>query len=1226
MTLNQGSLFHGRYLLLKRLGAGASGEVWLARDTRADNLLVAIKIFNETQELDTIGLQNFRREFTQVFNLKHSNLLPPSAYDVCDGCPYLVMSYCENGSCSTMAEHMEEGDIIKFLHDVAAGLEYLHDHNIVHQDIKPDNILVDDNLNFMVTDFGISAQEGNINSTGGYSGGTRAYMGPERFEGQTTTASDMWALGATAVELITGTPPYGDHGGLVQAQGEALPELPANLQPEVKGMILDCLNPDPSKRPTAHYIRQKTELYQDTGKWHRESKKNLYAIIATAVACIVLCGAFFIWDFTRTKVRYYKDYTEVYGVPQGIGRVSASDQSHRRETFRMEYKRGKLRRVAVVNAQGKVIDFSDTESKVSRYPDVYYYYTDGGKLDYTQVYDANGRLLFKMDYDDALRTATFRQPDEYGTEMNLVTNANQLHADNSDNLRDRSSISRYLLTYDDDGHLIERRYAGFQNVPASDKNNIFGQRYTYDDRGRKIEEIYIDKDGQPTSDDNGLSKKVFGYDDDDNWITVSYLNIEGGPAHDGNNCTLVKIEPDKYGNRVTEKYFTADETPALRSDNNVFGYEYHYNDRGQLERLMFLDEKGGYMASNQGNSGLTFKYNDDGFQIEQTWINDELKPMMAQVDDDSYAIQQFTVNEHGQPLTLRILDADGYRLNSVDGYNEFRVTYTPDGLIEDITYWDEDDKPVAVGGLYHRMHRGYDELNNLIEESYYDIDDKPTTCDGIVAKNAFERNRQGSVVKASNYDAAGNLVNGTDLVATTERTYDELGNVKTISFYDSKHQLTNSTEGIAEKVYEYDPKTNFETREVHYDNQKRVKGDYRYFYDARGNVVKNYTLNGSGALLPGTVVDNYVYDKNNRQVEYYATDLKGNRVSMNGMTASTIKFVYDRMGNIVERTFWGPDGKAAEDNMKTHRRVQEFDNMSRVVHEMSYGADGKPAKGTGANPEGRVKYDQWGNITELTAYDGYGRPAVGAAGFFMQRTTYDSHRRPQRIEFLDTQMKPVINKEEEYATKENVYDERGNVTESRFYGTGNKLLYKYRATYNPKGRVTEERFLDANDKLSNEISGVVARLVVDYDDTGITPTKRTFYGADGTSVATQTWNTKTNEWNDLVFSGSYSGSNANVAASTTDWRQSVNAAARECPVELADGLQCQSITSTSTSVTMTLKFTGVSIYEMNEAQKEELRSLIRGEKNTFRKNLNLPSSVSFTIRYVDKAGREIGSV
>ena len=120
MELYKGYLFHDRYLLVSLLGTGASAQVWKAKDTKANNLLAALKTFGENSEISSYGLQAFEKQFTIVFNMKHSNLLPPTGYDIFQGRPYLVMQYCENGNCSSMAGRIEEDDIIKFLHDVAA--------------------------------------------------------------------------------------------------------------------------------------------------------------------------------------------------------------------------------------------------------------------------------------------------------------------------------------------------------------------------------------------------------------------------------------------------------------------------------------------------------------------------------------------------------------------------------------------------------------------------------------------------------------------------------------------------------------------------------------------------------------------------------------------------------------------------------------------------------------------------------------------------------------------------------------------------------------------------------------------------------------------------------------------------------------------------------------------------------------------------------------------------
>lgn len=276
MVLKKGLLFDRRYLLINSLGQGASAQVWLAQDTMANNLKVAIKILSSFEGIDTIGVQNFQKEFTYVYNIQHQNLLTPTNYAICEGTPYLVLPYCENGSATSMLGRADESDVIKFLHDVSAALECLHAHNIVHQDIKPDNVLLDDDCNFLVTDFGISTQSRRSSSeTNGNYGGTRAYMGPERFEKDATAVNmnDIWALGATAYEMISGNPPFGDNGGMVQAMGEPIPDLPDNLHPELRKIILGCLEPEPWNRPSAEEIRKKTQRYLETGSWKEKNEK-----------------------------------------------------------------------------------------------------------------------------------------------------------------------------------------------------------------------------------------------------------------------------------------------------------------------------------------------------------------------------------------------------------------------------------------------------------------------------------------------------------------------------------------------------------------------------------------------------------------------------------------------------------------------------------------------------------------------------------------------------------------------------------------------------------------------------------------------------------------------------------------------------------------------------------------------------------------------------------------
>ncbi len=1220
-ALNKGQLFHGRYILVGALGQGASAEVWMAKDTRANNLVVALKIFSQHAEMNSYGLQNFEREFTTVYNMKHSNLLPPTGYDICDGKPYLVMQYCENGSCSGMVGRVEEEDIIKFLHDVSAGLEYLHDHNIIHQDIKPDNVLLDDNCNFMVTDFGISVNSnGEVFNSNGMSGGTRAYMGPERFEGTTNSASDMWSLGATAVELLTGNPPFGDHGGLLQAEGEPLPQLP-KLQPEVQTMIMGCLAQDPFKRIKANEIRQKIELYWETGSWVKHSSKKIVALVVTGIACVLMCAGIYLWDYHRTKIYYYKDYAEYWGVPQGIGRLSGNDVAHREQSYKFEYNKHKLRRVTLVNAFGKVIGHTDTEHVNSRYSDVQYFYTDNGKVDYTMVSDQNGRVLFKMDYDDNLKTVTFRQNDEYGTELNLYANTNVLNKQGNSATDERSNISRYLLSYDEEGLLLERRYVGLQNVQAGDKDNIYGSRFKYDNKGRKIEESYIGADGKVTCNSDGMAIREYTYDDSNDWISVTYLNAEREGSHDGNNCSVVILGYDEYGNRISEMYQTLDGNPSIRKDYNVAGFKYEYDDHGNRIRQTCIGIDGNSAYCSYGFVALRDSHDENGFVMERRFLDENDSLAIYSGNGETYSVLKIKPSPTGLPLEVSYFDDNNMPVEQANG--GFLFVNTFDSLGNNITQkiYNKDNQPTLANGFYHEVKSEYDEFNRIIKESYFDASGRPTTCDGSISVYLMEYNRKGALTKLKFLGIDNKLVLVPELYAGYTVEYDELGNLKTTQYFNVAEKPTMSSFGYSEIEYVYSPKTNFLLQTLYYDISGKVINDYHYKYDARGNRIESYTIVG-GKLKSGTAVAHTEYDINNRIVSEWTTDLSGKKVNQPGMAYCQVKNEYDQMGNCIVTTHWKADGSRGVDEQKTHRRVRNFDAMNRVIVEFNYGIDGKPLTGMDANPEGRVKYDQWGNMSEVSCYDGHGKPRLSADGFFMVKAKYDRRGNIIVQEYTGTDGKPICSKSNGYARVENSYDNHGNRLEAKYYDTS-KCIRIERWVYNSKNRLTEQKVFDGNGKLSDKFYGV-SRITTGYDKLGTAPRKRNYYNNSGRLLGTQTWNERKGDWNELQVTGSRPTSSNYTSY---NWQDAVRSDGNLCPRKLENGVYVQSITCTSSSVTVIIKLSEVSKYDLGENYNEDsVRQVGREMKKQFGQAWRIPRNVYITITFQDKANRTICTI
>ena len=281
MRLQEDMLFDDRYLLVKMLGSGGFSEVWLVEDTKVANKRMALKIFVPDRGLDENGVQLFSKEFELVFDLNHANLLRPAHFDVCDRSPYLLMPFCEQGSVGSLVGQLTEDDAWHILHDVASGLAFLHAQEppIIHQDIKPDNILKDNLGQYLITDFGISTQIRNtlrVSMKKTSSSGTLAFMPPERFgkENIPIKASDIWAMGAAIFELITGHLPFGEHGGLIQKSGAEIPNIHGTFSKDLQEIIIRCMLTNPWDRPVAQQIVEWTDKHFRGEKIHFDTIKK----------------------------------------------------------------------------------------------------------------------------------------------------------------------------------------------------------------------------------------------------------------------------------------------------------------------------------------------------------------------------------------------------------------------------------------------------------------------------------------------------------------------------------------------------------------------------------------------------------------------------------------------------------------------------------------------------------------------------------------------------------------------------------------------------------------------------------------------------------------------------------------------------------------------------------------------------------------------------------------
>ena len=296
------SLFDKHYRLIQRIGGGGFSEVWLAHDTVAD-MDVALKVYTPSGTLDEDGKNDFKKEFARLCELNHSNIIHAIGFGICnDELPYLVMSVCKNGSAKKLVKNADEEKLWDFIEQVSSGIQYLHKRGVVHQDLKPDNVLINSDGQYLIIDFGISTKTQNTlrkNTDGKIGGGTTWYMSVECYdtEAPSVYARDIWALGASIYEIMTGDVPFGQFGGLTQkAKGGKIPTINQPFSADLKQLVYDCLALNAWDRPDAGQILERVKHHKND--IHHKHKSIPFIIKMSAVIMSIFLlsiGVYVIW-------------------------------------------------------------------------------------------------------------------------------------------------------------------------------------------------------------------------------------------------------------------------------------------------------------------------------------------------------------------------------------------------------------------------------------------------------------------------------------------------------------------------------------------------------------------------------------------------------------------------------------------------------------------------------------------------------------------------------------------------------------------------------------------------------------------------------------------------------------------------------------------------------------------------------------------------------------------
>jgi serine/threonine protein kinase len=256
----------GSYTIDSQLGEGGMGRVFKA--VGGEGQPVALKIVKSEMADDEVFLKRFRREASIAQRIHHPNVVEVIETGDYEGLPWAAQRFISGGSLEERLDRwgaLDLHQVVGMFKPVAAGLDVLHDNGLIHRDLKPGNILIDERGVPYIADFGLAKDyqhEGTVLTRPGQALGSMDYMAPEQIRGEdVTAATDVYALACMLYELLTGRAPFADKAGMriMWAHLQDTAPHPSEVKPEIPRPVGDALMKGLAKEP-AERPQSATEL------------------------------------------------------------------------------------------------------------------------------------------------------------------------------------------------------------------------------------------------------------------------------------------------------------------------------------------------------------------------------------------------------------------------------------------------------------------------------------------------------------------------------------------------------------------------------------------------------------------------------------------------------------------------------------------------------------------------------------------------------------------------------------------------------------------------------------------------------------------------------------------------------------------------------------------------------------------------------------------------------
>lgn len=296
-VIPENTVVDGRYRILHKIGSGGMADVYCAEDTHLGRR-IAMKLLHRRFAQDGEFVERFRREASSAAGLQHPNVVGVYDRGEFDDTYYIAMEYCEGRSLKDVIRAEAPLDVrraIAITRQVLLAARFAHRRNVIHRDLKPHNVILDDEDGVKVTDFGIARAGASDITQAGAIMGTAQYFSPEQAQGRPVTeASDVYSIGVVLFELLTGRAPFDGESAVAIALmhvNQPVPpphDLVPTIPSELNAVVLKALAKDPDERyPDAESFMRDLDAVEarlDRGAADTESTAVFVPVAAGAPA------------------------------------------------------------------------------------------------------------------------------------------------------------------------------------------------------------------------------------------------------------------------------------------------------------------------------------------------------------------------------------------------------------------------------------------------------------------------------------------------------------------------------------------------------------------------------------------------------------------------------------------------------------------------------------------------------------------------------------------------------------------------------------------------------------------------------------------------------------------------------------------------------------------------------------------------------------------------------